>query len=211
MKINIGPYINRLTCNIHSRYMHKKYGYFDWHENYGYLDSILEKLENATQWVYNHTLNLYLDRKKRKVKIKIDKYDTWGMSETLGLIILPMLKQLKATKQGAPNTEDCDVPDELKSTSAPAKENEWDTDSNFFKRWDYILGEMIWAFEQVVDVNSEDKFFPLEKSSFTGNLNDDVRLLEKEYKYDVVGLTEHSKRKQNGLELFGKYYLSLWD
>ena len=68
--------------------------------------------------------------------VKIDRWDTWSMDYTLSHIIVPMLKQLKETKHGAPFTDDEDAPEELKSTSAPPKENDWDTDENHFKRWD---------------------------------------------------------------------------
>ena len=92
----------------------------------------------------------WLEKKRnRKVKIHIDNYDTWNMNSTLAMIILPMLKQLKDTKHGAPNTDDKDAPVELRSTSAPKKEHDYDTDDNHFKRWDYILDEMIWTFEQL--------------------------------------------------------------
>ena len=88
--------------------------------------------------------NWYDTRKnRRKIKIHIDNYDTWNMNSTLAMIILPMLKQLKDTKHGAPNTDDKDAPVELRSTSAPKKEHDYDTDGNHFKRWDYILDEKI--------------------------------------------------------------------
>ena len=79
--------------------------------------------------------------------VKIDRWDTWSMDYSLSHIVVPMLKQLKETKHGSPFVDDEDVPEELKSTSAPPKENEWDTDENHFKRWDWALNEMIWAFE----------------------------------------------------------------
>jgi hypothetical protein len=44
-------------------------------------------------------------KKKRKVKVRIDKYDTWNVDGTLAYIILPMLKQLQATKHGSPSGE----------------------------------------------------------------------------------------------------------
>ena len=91
--------------------------------------------------------------------VKIDRWDTWSMDYTLSHIIVPMLKQLKETKHGSPFVDDEDVPEELKSTSAPPKENDWDTDENHFKRWDWALNEMIWAFEQNLDDKSEEKFF----------------------------------------------------
>ena len=54
------------------------------------------------------------DYKKRKIKIRIDKYDTWSMDHTLGMIILPMLKQLRDTKHGSPLVDSKDVPEELR-------------------------------------------------------------------------------------------------
>lgn len=92
-------------------------------------------------------------KKKRKIEVRIDKYDTWSMDHTLAYIIVPMLKQLKATKHGAPHVDDKDVPKELRSTSTPRKKNDWDVDANHFKRWDWVLDEMIWTFEQELDNN----------------------------------------------------------
>jgi hypothetical protein len=84
--------------------------------------------------------------------VKIDRYDTWSMDHTLADIILPMLKQLKTTKHGSPSVDDQDVPEGLglRSTEAGPKENEWDTDDNWFKRWDWVLDEMIFAFEHTI-------------------------------------------------------------
>jgi hypothetical protein len=88
------------------------------------------------------------------------------------------------------------VPEELRSTSAPAKENEWDIDDNHHKRWEWVMDEMIWAFEQVIDDGSEESFF---------------NVSEKPYVYDREGHTKHSERIQRGTMLFGKYYQGLWD
>ena len=140
--------------------------------------------------------------------VKIDRWDTWSMDHTLSFIIVPMLKQLQATKHGSPLVDDEDAPEELRSTAAPAKENEWDIDENHFKRWDWVLSEMIWAFEQNLDDKSEEKFFddakwdPKEKD-FNKNLH--------KIKIDQVGLKAHHDRKANGFRLFGKYYSGLWD
>jgi hypothetical protein len=86
----------------------------------------------------------------RKISVQIDPWDTWNMDHTLALIAAPMLKQLRATKHGAPYTDDADVPEELRTSAAPPTKNEWDTDDNHFKRWDWILDEMIFAFESKV-------------------------------------------------------------
>ena len=140
--------------------------------------------------------------------VKIDRWDTWSMDYTLSFIVVPMLKQLKETKHGAPFVDDGDVPEELKSTSAPPKENEWDTDENHFKRWDWALNEMIWAFEQNLDNNSEEKFF--DHAEWDEKEKDFGKNLHK-IKIDQPGLKAHQDRKANGFRLFGKYYQGLWD
>ena len=140
--------------------------------------------------------------------VKIDRWDTWSMDYSLSFIVVPMLKQLKETKHGAPFVDDDDVPEELKSTSAPPKENEWDTDDNHFKRWDWALNEMIWAFEQNLDTNSEEKFF--DHAEWDEKEKDFGKNLHK-IKIDQPGLKAHQDRKANGFRLFGKYYQGLWD
>jgi hypothetical protein len=143
--------------------------------------------------------------------VKLDRWDTWSMDHTLALITLPMLRQLQETKHGAPLVDDDDVPLSLKSTSAPPKANEWDTDDNHFLRWDYVLAEMIWAFEQKVSDDDESEFFD---HSECGDVNDFIKdpttHLSKS-KVDWDGLKQHQERKANGFRLFGKYYQNLWD
>lgn len=97
-------------------------------------------------------------RKERKIKIRIDPWDTWSMDHTLSLIILPMLKQLKETKHGGPFVDDEDVPEHLRSTAAPPKKDEYDVDDNHFKRWDYVLDEMIFSFTSEVDDSWRNSF-----------------------------------------------------
>jgi len=164
----------------------------------------------------------FLDFVHPKIEyVKIDRYDTWSMDHTLAHIVLPMLKQLKASKHGAPFTDDEDVPEELKSTSAPAKENEWDTDGNHFKRWDWVMDEMIFAFECKLDDSWEDAFREGEIDWKTvpsaWNENGKPTLYSMEdgpnhtYKCDYDGMKVVQERIQNGFRLFGKYYQGLWD
>ena len=138
-------------------------------------------------------------KKKRKVKIRIDKYDTWNMDHTLALIALPMLKQLKECKHGSPYTDDEDVPEHLRSTAAtPRTQEEIDTghvDDLHFKRWDWVMGEMIYAFEMELDEDWDMNIYN------NGGWTDENRA-----KRDVI-----AKRIENGFRLFGKYYQALWD
>ena len=48
--------------------------------------------------------------KKRRVEVKIHRYDTWSMDHTLALIIHPMLVQLKEKNHGYFSTESEDAP-----------------------------------------------------------------------------------------------------
>src|SRR6056300_10124 len=98
---------------------------------------------------------------EQKVKVHIDKWDTWSMDHTLAPIILPMLKQLKETKHGAPYVESADVPKELRINvhQKVAYKKDGTTDENFFKRWDWILDEMIWAFEQKCRDHWEEDYY----------------------------------------------------
>jgi len=157
--------------------------------------------------------------------VKIDRWDTWSMDHTLGQIALPMLKQLKAAKHGAPFVDDEDVPDELKSTSAPPKENEWDTDENHFKRWDWAMDEMIFAFECKNDDSWQDAFRSGEHDITWVPVDRDGNEVAKgehkyyqmgkgpndTYKCDYEGMKKVEERIQNGFRLFGKYYQALWD
>jgi hypothetical protein len=149
--------------------------------------------------------------------VKLDYWDTWSFDHTLADIILPGLKQLKATKHGAPFTEDEDVPEYLRSYMAQPKENEWDTDSLHFMRWDWILDEEIWAFEQLTKDDAESQFF--DHSAYegeTGKANHDAWFKDmtdgaSKVKYDKEGHAAWQARMDNGFRLFGKYYRCHWD
>lgn len=175
-------------------------------------------------WLYK--LCLWIDKKKeRKIKIYLDRWDTWSMDHTLALIVLPMLKQLKATKHGSPLVDIEDVPEHLRPTEAPSDENGY-TDNTVHERWDWVMDEMIFAFEHKVDDSWQDAFrsgehdlrwvkdekmYPNPK---TGVMEPTYRM-EKgpndTYECDYEGMKKVEDRIQNGFRLFGKYYSGLWD
>ena len=152
--------------------------------------------------------------------VKIDRYDTWSMDHTLADIILPMLKQLDAEKHGAPHVDDEDVPMELQSWVSPPKD-EYDTDGHHFARWDYVLNEMIFAFESKVNDGWQEKFYSGVSDMKTVPCEWDENGKPKMYQYvegpnhtykcDYDGIAEVQKRITNGYRLFGKYYEALWD
>ena len=180
MKIKIGGYPNRLMCNIHARHMNKKYEGLSY-ENQTHEDYVLEAIDDAVQWVYNVFNWIWFDRRTQKIKVRIDKWDTWSMDHTLAHVIHPMLVQLKATNHGYPSglTE---------------------------KKWDAIMDEMIGAFEQKLRDNWGDDYYgPYIESE------DKRELFGRFEWIDDEGRQKHQERMTNGFKLFGKYYESLWD
>lgn len=125
-------------------------------------------------------------------EIIIHSWDTWSMDYTLAKIVLPMLKQLKATKHGSPNVDNEDVPINLRATEEDVLKYKelGETDPDFFKRWDWVLDEMIYAFD--CKVNKEEVYVRF-----------DIK--------DRKGMEKEQERISNGFRLFGKYYESLWD
>jgi len=142
-------------------------------------------------------------------EIEIHDYDTWSMDDTLAHIILPMLKQLKDTKHGAPVVSFKDVPQELLPPDAESFSKLYaqngEADENYFKRWDWVLDEMIWAFEQKCKDEWQDEFY----GPYTEPTEDDI--MGRFEWVDRDGLNQHQKRMSNGFRLFGKYYENLWD
>ena len=159
--------------------------------------------------------------------VKIDRYDTWSMDHTLAHIILPMLKQLKEKQHGAGYVDDEDVPEGigLRSTEALPKENEWDTDSNHFERWNWVMNEMIFAFECKIDDSWEDAFregeidmlwVPVDVHGNEVPRGEHKYFQMKDgpkntYKCDYDGMKVVQNRIDNGFRLFGRYYQNLWD
>jgi hypothetical protein len=144
------------------------------------------------------------------------------MDHTLAEIILPMLIQLRNDKHGSPMVDDEDVPEHLRAAKKPKLKRKKDDIRNTLQvhaldmddehslihdKWDWVIGEMIWAFEQKVTDDDENQFF-----DHTGC--GDAAPWAKDYvspKVDWEGLKAHQARKSNGYRLFGKYYEGLWD
>jgi hypothetical protein len=125
----------------------------------------------------------------RTIKVQIDPWDTVSADHTLALIILPLLKQLKENPHGSSFVDNEDVP-----THTPIPEgqefersDEWE---EWESRWKWVLDEMIFAFEHIVDHEWELMYFGETK--------------------DLEGFEKINERIANGLRLFGKYFRGLW-
>jgi hypothetical protein len=202
-----------------------------WISPYTVLEKLLwwkpwEKIEYDTPWVVrwvdriepiSKALQKVLDWIRPQINyIKIDKYDTWNMDSTLAPIILPMLVQLQQTKHGSPYVDDVDVPYHLKSVNAKIQKNETDIDSNHHLRWEYVLGEMVWAFEQLQPDCEWERLYETGETDYVWEKRADGVMEMKTgpnhtFEIDFVGREIHEERIQRGTTLFGKYYRALWD
>ena len=212
MKVNIGPYKSHLsTHNIKCKYLELMYAedlYDVEKDQYIWIDHIVVGILDAIDFCIK-PINKF---RKRKVEIKYHSHDTWNLDYTLALIIAPGLKQLKATNHGFGHVDDDDLPTIcLKDASGE-------------ERWEWVMDEMIWAFEQHGDEDDTEQYHHNrdqlemvfeEASDVKGckelKFNHQKDPTKPKYWRDDEGLKKHAERKANGRRLFAKYYESLWD
>jgi hypothetical protein len=108
------------------------------------------------------------------------------MDNTLAPIILPMLVQLKSANHGYP----ADLTE---------------------KKWNSIMDEMIWAFEQKCRDDWESDYYEYRELGLEEEGKADDLFGWKLVWEDREGQKAHQKRMTNGFKLFGKYYENLWD
>lgn len=138
--------------------------------------------------------------------IKIDRWDSWNADSTLAEVIHPVLIQLKNTTHGYPS---------------PLADDTGHTDNDTgFERWKEILDKMIWSFEQAKDNYEGDsiaftKCSPEElakrKEEAAAKEDGLGKLFVSDLNLDKKVLDEYYRKVQEGFDLFGKYYMNLWD
>lgn len=167
MKVNIGPYVKYYSI----------YSFVMSLTKFGFSEEICYKITDKLEQSFIQTIIDWVYKKQnRKIKIKIDPWDTWNMDHTLAQIIYPMLVQLKETSHGCFLVENDDVPLNL-----CGEKDDIGFDENHVERYNYVMDEMIWTFDKIRNGESR------------------------------IDLTTEMYRVKNGLRLFGKYYLGLWD
>ena len=197
---------------------------FFWRE-IDYDEPIIEKLSNILN-PFCVAWHKFLDFVHPRINyVKIDHYDTWSMDSTLAPIILPMLKQLRDTKHGSPQVDPDDLPEYMRTTTT----EDWDSQSVFdfynekqsdgydidgydvHKKWEWVLNEMIFAFEHLVDDEWENEFSSGEHDLIhvpcEWDENGKPKLYTMEhgpnhtYKCDYDGLFKVHERMGNGFRL----------
>jgi hypothetical protein len=222
MKINIGPYSSDL---IPIRHWERRYElfrsdkYFHDEEDWMWFDKIIYKMFDGLEQVFL-PINRWSNNRTRKVKIHIDNYDVWSADHTLAMIIHPVLLKLKEVKHGSGQVDAADVPEHIRPTEEASPSN----DDTIHERWDWVLDEMIWAFEQCKkDDRGENQFHhnsdqlemltgPTEAGGLSVvRFNHQKDPAKPKYWVDREAKKLHNDRIDNGLRLFAKYYFALWD
>jgi hypothetical protein len=217
MKVYIGPYKHPITTYSIAKFIcfwerpgitdddtaADKLG--DWlAKNGNNKDSWLTKF---CQWYNKKFMN------DREVKIKVHNYDAWNADNTMALLIVPLLKKIRENKQGFSIVDDEDVPEYLRSDKAPPLTQD-EIDCGYYdelapERWDWILDEMIWSFEQHANEDWESQYYSgtSDLQIVNGTL---VNGPNHTFKTDVEGKQRHMDRMLRGRMLFAKYYGGLW-
>ena len=128
--------------------------------------------------------------KKEMVKaagIICEPKKTWSLDITFAKYIIPRLKKFKELNNGYPGIEEVNTPE----------------------KWDEALDKMIQAFEYVIDLDEywlDDPRYDYTDIMFGDNKELYESVIENKRTEDVRRLVAIN----DGLQLFAKYYMSLW-
>ena len=146
----------------------------------------------------------------KRVKVEIESFDTWSLDCTLATIISPSLKQFRKTLHTYPSVAKEDAPEEYREDD--------------FKRWEWVLDEMIFAFDSKLE-DWEEQFYSGEVDRISTPIDAEGNEVAEEgakyfrmdegpnhtFELDIEKMKEYQARITNGFRLFGKYYESLWN
>lgn len=213
MKVNIGPYIGDFISisRLENYYFQKKYDvnpslvdeiFYDRYDRFfvKFIDWLSVVVTPINRWIY--------ERRDRKIEVNVDRYDIWSADVTLAHVIYPVLVELRKNQQGYPLSSESDLPEEVLSLSPE-------------EQWNWILDEMIWAFDQIRSDDADAEFYHNEDQldmkfvddNGTSSLQIEHQKDPSKPKYwvDKEGLSLYNDRISRGTALFGKYFRSLWD
>lgn len=128
-------------------------------------------------------------RKKwmKKHRLYVNPKETWSLDVNLAKYIIPRLKKFKKLNNGYPGIGEMNTPE----------------------KWDEALDKMIQAFEYVIDL--DEYWIDNPKYDYT-----DIMFGKNKEFYEKIKenkITEDIRRLaaiNEGLQLFAKYYMSLW-
>lgn len=128
-------------------------------------------------------------RKKwmKKHRLYVNPKETWSLDVNLAKYIIPRLKKFKKLNNGYPGIGEMNTPE----------------------KWDEALDKMIQAFEYVIDLDEywiDDPKYDYTDIMFGKNKEFYEKIKENKITEDIRRLAAIDE----GLQLFAKYYMSLW-
>ena len=187
-------------------------------ESYSNTGGVLMKVE-ITRYKSNSKEDKCRAGKIKTCKVEVGHGDDWSADWTIATIAAPLLKKVKENKHGAPYDNEEDVPESLRPLVDADKDDPnhpWE-DENFFKRWDYILDEIIFAMEEIASDNANEPspytkkgemvFGEIDEKTGTGVVTFEGY---EETEESRKAYTDYRNRIKNGCRLFGVYFTDLW-
>lgn len=123
----------------------------------------------------------------KKHRLYVNPKETYSLDVNLAKYIIPRLKKFKKLNNGYPGIGEMDTPE----------------------KWDEALDKMIQAFEYVIDLDEywlDDPRYDYTDIMFGKNKEFYEKIKENKITEDIRRLAAINE----GLQLFAKYYMSLW-
>lgn len=172
-----------------------------------------------TRWKTNSKEDKWRKGSIKKCVVEVGYGDDWNCDWTIATIVLPLLKKVKENKHSAPYVDEQDVPEELRPPVGVDRDDPnhpWE-DENFFKRWEHILDEIIFAMEEIASDNANEPspytkegemvFGEIDKTTGVGSITFEGY---EETKDSREAYNNYHARIRNGCRLFGVYFQNLW-
>ena len=222
MRVEIGPY-------------GKWFGPYQFADLFKYVGCSEDTCDKIGEWLPTWPFQFIENLKpKRKIVIRIDKYDTWSADHTLAMIIAPVLKAVKENKNGLPgdflsaeyNTLVSSKEYWEETTGGPLHQQADKMFDEGAAKWDATLDHMIWSFEEYIKDDWDEQYWTGEfgewKTEETGKTFPNPITGKEEPTYratdfggtrtcDWEGRQRHWEKMRAGIKLFAEYYPNLWD
>jgi len=197
------------TSGLESKWLMYRYGDrgLDLHESkFDEIDHVVIGTLDGIQRILNKTINRYNEWRGQKVRVHVENHDIWSADATIAHMVLPLLEKLRDEKHGYPLIDPKEIeglPKELKPKKKEAEEysKKGLPDPKAEARWNWVLNEMIFAMECIIDNSWEDEFFGRDDPDDMLS----VKMIDKE------GYDNTHKRIDRGLRFFGLWFRALWD
>jgi hypothetical protein len=144
----------------------------------------------------------YPKKGRRKIKVRIHKYDLWSLDDTFAHIILPAMKKYKKKIRGVPSCMFENADDER-----------WEEAE---KKWEDILDCIIWSMEETINEKNDPGGLEKMKRTVVKD-KDGSKSVQFSWENEAdreeyrKNRKEYDERLQKGYDLFGKHFSHFWN